>query len=254
MDPVRFGLAIRALRRRRGWTQAQLGERCGVSQSTVSDIEIGLAFHSTAETLARIVAALGARLQLRVLANGEDLDRLLDAGHAEIVEYVAAYLRSRGWEVVPEATFSVYGERGSIDLLAFHPPSGALLVIEVKSTIPDVQATLAGLDRKARLAPLLAKERGWAIRSVSRWLVAPGDSTTRRRIARHQATFAAALPDRTAAMRRWAEAPSRSVAGVVLVPSTGEARRRRRVRRDLRQVRAGTVDGDELTAIHGSHP
>lgn len=152
MDPVRFGLAIRALRRRRGWTQAQLGERCGLCQSTVSDIETGRAYGCPVDTLTRLVAALGARIQVRVLAHGEDLDRILDASHADIVERVAAFLRRYGWEVVPEATFSVYPERGSVDLLAFHPSTGALLIVEVKSAIPDVQATLAGMDRKARRA------------------------------------------------------------------------------------------------------
>jgi transcriptional regulator with XRE-family HTH domain len=97
IDPVRFGLAIRAQRRRRGRTQVKLGERCGLSQSINSDIEAGLAFSSSVDTLGRIVAALGVRIQIRVLAHGEDLDRLLDADHAEIVERVAAFLRARGW-------------------------------------------------------------------------------------------------------------------------------------------------------------
>jgi transcriptional regulator with XRE-family HTH domain len=230
MDAVRFGLAIRALRRKRGWTQAELAERCGLSQSTISDIEGGLAFSSTPDTLTRVVGALGARLLVRVLGNGEDLDRLLDARHADIVESVAAYLRNRGWEVVPEATFSVYGERGSIDLFAFHPATGALLVVEVKSTIPDVQATLAGIDRKARLAPKLAEARGWRVTSVSRWLAVPGDATSRRRVLAHEVTFSASLPARTAAIKRWAAAPRGPIAGILFVASTGEGGTRKRVR------------------------
>ena len=233
MDPVRFGVAVRALRRRRGWTQERLGERSGLSQSTISDIEAGRAFASTVDTLARLVAALGVRIQIRLLAHGEDLDRLLDAGHAEIVERVATFLRAKGWEVVPEVTFSVFGERGSIDLLAFHRATGALLVVEVKSAIPDVQATLAGIDRKARLGPALARERGWSVTSVSRWLVVPGDATTRRRVASHEATFRAALPGRTAEMKRWARAPRGGVAGVVFVSSTGEGGTRHRVGRRM---------------------
>lgn len=239
MDPVRFGLAIRALRRRRGWTQATLGERCGLSQSTISDIETGLAFASTVDTLGRVVTALGARIQVRVLAHGEDLDRLLDASHARLVDVVAAFLRRRGWEVVPEATFSVYGERGSVDLLAYHPASGSLLVIEVKSAIPDVQATLAGIDRKARIAPALAREHGWRVSSVSRWLVVPGDATTRRRVEAHGATFAAALPERTRAMKRWASDPSGRVAGIVFASATGGGGGRQRLGRRGGPVRAG---------------
>jgi transcriptional regulator with XRE-family HTH domain len=229
MDPVRFGLAVRALRRRRGWTQEELGRRCGLSSSTMSRIEGGQGDHLTIAVLGRVVAALGARIRLTVLAHGEDLDRLLDADHADFVERVARLLRSRGWEVVPEATFSVYGERGSIDLLAFHAATGSLLVVEVKSAIPDVQATLAGIDRKARLAIIIARERGWRVGSVSRWLVVPGDQTTRRRVAAHDATFSAALPGRTVAMRRWAGDPRGAVAGIVFVSPVRQAGGRHRV-------------------------
>jgi hypothetical protein len=133
--------------------------------------------------------------------------------------------------VVPEATFNIYGERGSIDVLAFHPATGALLVIEVKSAIPDVQATLSGIDRKARLAAKVAAARGWRATSVSRWLVVPGDSTTRRRIAAHETTFDAALPLRTGELKRWAASPSGPVAGIVFVSPTGDSGHRHRVGR-----------------------
>lgn len=229
MDTIRFGLGIRALRRRRGWTQAELGSRCGLSQSVVSRLEGGAGSRLQVETLERVVAALGARLRVTILANGEDLDRLLDAGHAAIVEHVAAFLVRHGWEVVPEATFSIFGERGSIDILAFHPETGSLLVIEVKSAIPDVQATLAGIDRKQRLAARIAAGRGWRVRSVSRWLVVPGDRTTRRRIERHAATFRAALPLGTVALRQWAAAPRGTVAGILHVTVMPQQNARHRI-------------------------
>jgi transcriptional regulator with XRE-family HTH domain len=228
MDAVRFGLGVRALRRRRGWTQEQLAQKCGVAQTAISRIERGFGDRFTVQTLTRVVAALGARISLRLLSQGEDLDRLLDADHAAIVEWVTKYLQTRGWEVVPEATFSIYGERGSIDVLAFHPATGALLVIEVKSVVPDGQATLAGIDRKARLAERVVRDRGWRVTSVSRWLVLLGDTTSRRRIDRHAATFRAALPGRTVAMQRWSAAPSGVVAGIVFVaPSTRQTGRHR---------------------------
>jgi transcriptional regulator with XRE-family HTH domain len=230
VDPVRFGLAVRALRRRRGWTQTELGARAALSQSAVSRIEAGEGDRVTVMALGRVAAAVGARIRVILLAHGEDLDRLLDGEHALIVERVARLLRDDGWEVVPEATFSVYGERGSIDLLAYHPGTGALLVIEVKSTIPDIQATLAGIDRKARLATVVAKERGWRVRNVSRWLVVPGDRTSRRRVATHEATFRAALPGRTREMRTWAADPRGAVAGIVFVAPTRQSGSRHRIR------------------------
>lgn len=230
MDPVKFGLAIRALRRRRGWTQSRLGKEASLSQAAVSRIERGYGNRLTVDVLAGVVSALGARITVRVLSHGEDLDRLLDADHAALVERIVRLLRAGGWEVVPEATFSIYGERGSIDILAFHPGTGSLLVIEVKSVVPDVQATLAGIDRKVRLAPRVARERGWRVRSVSRWLVLPGDKTSRRRVERHAETFRAALPGGTVEMRRWSTEPVGSVAGIVFVSPSTRAVGRQRIR------------------------
>ena len=180
--------------------------------------------------LGAVAKALGARLRVQLFADGENLDRLLDADHAEIVETVTTLLAGRGWEVVPEATFSVYGERGSIDILAFHPPTGALLVVEVKSVVPDVQATLGGIDRKARLATQIARQRGWQVRSVSRWLVIADTTAARSRIERHAATFAAALPARTVELRKWAARPMGPIAGVMFVRVSTQAGRNHRIR------------------------
>lgn len=235
MDPVRFGLAFRALRRRRAWTQQQLADRAGLSRSTVQQIERGGVDLFTGRVIRRVAAAMGARFEQRVLWQGEALDRLLDRDHASIVERVIIWLRGEGWEVVPEATFAINGERGSIDVLAFHPESGTLLVIEVKSVVPDLQGLLSGVDRKTRVAPAVARERGWRVRNVGRVVVFPGDSTTRRRVESHRATLDAALPDRTAAVRAWVRNPEGYVAGILFLPDVGLRSRHR--------IAAGQVDG-----------
>ena len=229
MDPVPFGLAIRALRRRRGWTQEALADRAGISQAAVSRAERGDACSLTVRTLERIAETLGARASLRLLWHGDELDRLLDAAHAGLVEQVVAILRANGWEVVPEATFNVYGERGSVDVLAFHPGFGALLIVEVKSAVPDMQAMLAGIDRKVRLGPSLAKDRGRRIRFVSRLLVLPDDRTARRRLSDHVATVGQALPLGTAATRRWIARPIGSMGGVLFLPSSQSTTARHRI-------------------------
>jgi transcriptional regulator with XRE-family HTH domain len=230
MDPVRFGLGIRALRRRRGWTQDELAARAGVSQSAVSRVERGDAWRLTVRTLNRIAEALGARSSLRLLWRGEDLDRLLDAAHAGLVDRVISILATHGWEVVPEATFNHFGERGSIDVLAWHPVHGALLIVEVKSVVPDVQALLAGVDRKQRIARGLARDRSWRVTSVSRLIVLPDDRTARRRVASHAATFDRAYPARTQAVRRWVAEPEGGIAGILFLPPSQGTPARRRVR------------------------
>ena len=118
MDWVRFGRPIRALRKRRRWRQIDLAAAARVSQSVVARIEIGLADRIAPWVLERVAKALGARMTVRLDWNGEALDRLLDAGHATLVERVANL--SSG---VPDGrwlprSFWVRGERGSVDLLA----------------------------------------------------------------------------------------------------------------------------------------
>jgi hypothetical protein len=83
-----------------------------------------------------------------------------------------------------------------------------LLVVEVKASIGDVNQTLIGLDRKARLAPLIARERGWPPAPVGRLLVVADITTSRTRIKRHESAFRAALPASTSACRAWIRDPS----------------------------------------------
>jgi transcriptional regulator with XRE-family HTH domain len=229
MDAVRVGLSIRAVRRKRNWTQGELGRRSDCSASVISRIERGSIRACTWRRLERITDALGARLYVRVLWQGEELDRLLDRVHATMVDRLLRDLSQFGWVTTPEATFQIAGKRGSVDILAWHPPSGVLLVIEIKSVVPDIQGTLSGIHRKARLAPMLAGERGWPITAVGRLLVLPNDRTARRRVEAHAATFDRALPARTAEVKRWLAAPSGSLGGVLFLSDLPPAQARHRV-------------------------
>jgi transcriptional regulator with XRE-family HTH domain len=239
MDAVRFGLSLRALRRRRMWTQRELATRARVSPSAISRIERGGAEQLSVRLLQRVATVLGARIDMRVLWQGENLDRLLDQDHARLVERAMRWLGEAGWEAIPEVTFQISSERGAIDILAWHPPTLTLLVIEVKSVIPDVQATLSGVDRKARLAPRIALDRGWKSGRVSRVLILPDDRTARRRVAAFSATFDQAFPARTAEIHRWAKGPSGQISGIAFVSDPTHTGARHRVA----TARAGTERG-----------
>ena len=229
MEVIRFGLGVRALRRKRGWTQDALAAKAGVSRAAIWRIERGHADRVAVHVLVRVAAALGARIDLRLLWQGEGLDRLLDAGHADLVERTLELLAASDWVVATEVSFNIRGERGSIDILAFHPETGSLLVIEIKSVVPDMQAMLHGIDRKGRIAREVARDRGWEVTSVTRLLVLPDDRTARRRVERHAATFRAALPARTRDVRRWIRRPDGSLHGVLFLSDARHTGARHRV-------------------------
>ena len=163
-------------------------------------------------TLRALGRALDIRLDVYARWRGGELDRLLNARHSALHESVAAsFALLADWMIVPEVSFSVYGERGVIDILAFHRPSGALLVIELKTDIVDVQELVGTLDRKARLAAGVARERGWMPTSVSRWIIIAADKTNQRRIAAHRAMLRAAFPQDGRTMQGWLRRPVGSV-------------------------------------------
>jgi transcriptional regulator with XRE-family HTH domain len=218
MDADRFGSDVRLLRHRRGWTQQRLAEKARLPRWVVSATERGHGDRLPLYRLAAIASAVGAYLSVRILLDGEGLDRLRDRRHAAVVERMVALLVDDGWEVATEVSFSVFGERGSIDILAFHPASRSLLVVEVKSVVPDIGGMLMTLDRKVRLAVDLARGRGWSSSTVSRMLVLPEHRTSRRRITEHAATFEAALPMRTREVHRWLRDPVGTLSGLLFLP------------------------------------
>ncbi len=125
------------------------------------------------------------------------------------------------WRVVAEYTFNHYGDRGSVDIVAWHPGTRILLLIEVKSELDDVQAVMRSMDVRLRLVPgLLARERGWRAAAVASVLVLPAESSARRAVARHEAIFHAALPARTVEVRRWLAAPAGPLRAVWFVADT----------------------------------
>jgi hypothetical protein len=152
--------------------------------------------------LQRLAVALDARLELNLFWRGASLDRLIDEAHAEPVDAIVRWLIALGWELAVEASFAIYGERGSIDVFARHP-SGALLVVEAKASIGEANQTLMALDRKVRLAPEVATQRRWAVGPIGALLVVAESTTSRDRIRRHAATFGHALATPSAECRRW---------------------------------------------------
>ena len=235
---MRFGSDVRLLRRRLGWSQRRLALEAGTSRWSVAEVEAGRGDRLPLERLIAIIAALRGYLSVRIMFQGEGMDRLRDRKHAALVERMVGRLKAEGWEVATEVTFNHFGERGSIDILAFHPGSRTVLVVEVKSVVPDVGGMLAAIDRKVRLAADIARDRGWKAEHVARLLVLPEVSTARRRVLDHETTFANSFPARNVDVNAWLRSPTKPLSGLIFLSAARDGGRGR----NLGQVRAPSDD------------
>jgi transcriptional regulator with XRE-family HTH domain len=218
-DDYQIGRMVRDVRLARNFRQEDVAARAGVSRETVSRLERGLVDGMTVGHMRAISRAMGMPSIVNLGWRSPEIDRLRDKQHALIVEAVARILVESRWEIVPEYTFSRYGERGAVDGLAWHAGRRALLISEVKTRILDIQDTLSTLDRKRRLVPeLVRRERGWRAEAIGVVLFMPEKSTHRHLVERHAATFGAALPDRQVQVRRWLEAPAGDLRGIWFLP------------------------------------
>jgi transcriptional regulator with XRE-family HTH domain len=214
---IELGRALRAIRHRRGWTQAEVAARAGVPQSVVSRTERGLIEGMSLRSLRRICTALEVRLMFTPSWRGGELARLLDEGHAAVTDRTVVLDRRYGWSPIVEVTFSHYGERGSIDVLALRPDRLAALIQECKTELASTEELNRGVDRKVRLAADLVQERfGWRPKIVGRLVVFADTSSNRRRVAAAN-VLAAAYPTRGRDVTEWLREPVGSLRGLVFV-------------------------------------
>ena len=215
MTDEQAGRLIAAVRRHLGQRQIDVGRTAGVDQKVVSLLENGRFERVSVDRFRKVCAALGIEPVLELRWRGGQGDRLIDRDHARIVEAVVAELVRLGWETLPEFTFNVYGDRGSVDILAWHPTKRVLLLIEVKTRLTDLQRLLMSVSRKVRLVPpLVAEDRGWKRVALGHLVVILDTRSNRSTVARHQATFAASFPSRTADVRAWLRSPAGDLAGL----------------------------------------
>ena len=221
-----------------------------MSASIVSLIERGHLRSVSVPTFRRVATVLEIRAEIHLTLPHGDLDRLLTAGHAALHEALARYLASLpGWIQAPEVSFAVYGERGVIDILAFHEPTSSLLVIELKTELVSVEDLLTTMDVRMRHAMAIARSRGWHARTVSAWVVFAESRTTRRRVHSHQTTLRNAFPADGRAMRSWLVHPTEAVRAMSFWTDSSVATVRRsagsvrRVRLQASVVRTGQAAG-----------
>ncbi len=257
MDGSRIGRGLRAIRIRANSTQKEVANRSNVPRAVIASIERGNLARVRVGQLQAVAVALGADLDLALRWNGTELDRLLNAGHSAMHVLVVGTLTAAGWEVVPERSFSIWGERGVIDLLAWHAATRSLLVAELKTEIVDVQRLIGTVDRYRRLAPQVVDDLGWEPITVGVWVAVAGSPTNRRRLGEHAAVLRAAFPSDGRTVAGWLRRPSGRLAALSFLSDARVANRtaarssRRRVRAASRAVTgpAGSAEPDQVS--HG---
>ena len=249
-EDERLGQLLRAIRRQLNFTQAKLAVEARVPREDIIAVEAGRASEIELARLRRLFAAVDARLTVTVWWRGAAADQLLDARHASLSEHAIQVFASLSWLVLSEVTFSEFGERGSIDILAGQLQTRSVVVGEVKPSIGSIEETNRRLDVKERLAPKIARERfGWTPRSVSRVLIVPEDSTIRRILDRHRETMEAVYPARGREFRKWLGRPEGRIAAIWFLSEVADSRRRSPIAADaergdgVRSRPPGTTDG-----------
>jgi transcriptional regulator with XRE-family HTH domain len=234
VDDQQAGIAFRSIRVRKRLRQDDVALRARVSRNVVGRIERGHAASVPLGKIRRVAAALDARFDTVVRWHGGDLGRLLNVRHAAMHEALARWFTSLdGWVAEPEVSFSVYGERGIIDILAWHPGRRILLVIELKTEFVDVNELMGSVDRKRRLAALVARDRRWDPVAIGTWVVLADNRTNRRALAAHSAVLRAKFPVDGRGIRRWLRTPAQRVDALSFLPSA----RAVDVRRDMAPIR-----------------
>ena len=211
--------------------------------TSYSEIERGEIGSVPVGKLSRVAGVLEVRLVLEPSWRGAAIDRVVSSRHSAMAEAVTRMLVDAGWDVRPEVSFNHFGERGIVDLVAWHAGLRTLLLIELKTELADVNALLGTTDRRRRLAATIAAPFGWRPETVAQWLVIAEGTTNRRRVAEHRTLLRAAFPEDGRSVRGWVERPAAAVRALwFLSDSAGGERGRSHAPRLRVHVRSASVE------------
>jgi transcriptional regulator with XRE-family HTH domain len=200
----REGAKVRAARRRRRWTQAELGRRAGLSQVTISRMERGDGATLSLVAWQRVADALELPLDLKL---GRDArEETVDAGHLAIQELVLRLGRGVGLTRRFELNNRPSDPTRWTDVGLLDPVHRRMLLIECVNVFGDIDASVRSSDRKAAEAEALAIALGhgdpftvhvcWVIRATRR---------NRELVSRYPEIFASRFPGSS---RQWVAALS----------------------------------------------
>jgi transcriptional regulator with XRE-family HTH domain len=208
--PIRmpFGRACLATRLDLDISREQLAERVGVTPGYIGRIERGSA-NPTVALIEAIAEALGLELQLGVRPPAFPFNPYVrDTVHARCSAYADRRLRGSGWSTAREVEITHGRSHGWIDLLAFDPRTGTLLVLEVKTRLVDLGALERQLSWYERAARQEASALGWRVRRMTSVVLALASNEVDQVIRVHRDVILLAFPIRASALARGLVDPS----------------------------------------------
>jgi transcriptional regulator with XRE-family HTH domain len=169
---VRLGEELRRSRLQRHLSQTALGQRTGLAQATISDIELGRGGGHTVDTWQRLVIPLGRTLNVSVSRDREESPT--DAGHLAVQELVLRSARPAGFI----RRFELQSSRSSFssDVGLIDDVKRRLVLVECVNTVTDFGAAVRSSHRTRTEVKDFAMSRGgsftigtcWVVRDVSR--------------------------------------------------------------------------------------
>jgi transcriptional regulator with XRE-family HTH domain len=145
---TRLGVALHDARLATGITQAQAGERCGLSQTRYGELERGLGSGASLETWAVAAATVGETLAA-FLERAPGAAPPRDLEHLRRQNAVVEKAAGGGWTALPELAIDP-GERRSrsIDVALVRRATREAIAVEIWDWLDDVGAAWRGLDAK----------------------------------------------------------------------------------------------------------
>ena len=109
-----------------------------------------------------------------------------------------------------------------------------LPIVEVKTSLTDLQAMLMSLSRKVRVVPrFVAESRGWRRDVLGRMLVVAGTTANRSVVRSHQSLFDTTFPAGSRSARAWLRDPAEDVSALWFVSDEAVRHSKRRGRRGV---------------------
>ena len=175
-----LGGEAKATRTRRRLTQAELGERVGLSQSEISYLETGRGVGAPIATWAAIGVALGRPLAVTFSRDISPEPR--DSGHLAAQELVLRLTASHGRTAGFELPTRPANPALSIDVGIRDRRTRTLIVVEIWNRLDDLGAAARGMSRKIAEIQALEASRTEANRVSWCWLLV--DTSANRALAR----------------------------------------------------------------------